>query len=100
YARSVDTKKSTVLLADGALASSSDTRIMRLFRPRVAPEGGLYYGAAWGVQIELWNFSPERIDLPLENSLTRRSIDRRDTRRSTVQRYGKSWPTIDNMFID
>ncbi|AIY02233.1 UDP-glucose 4-epimerase [Arthrobacter sp. PAMC 25486] len=100
YARSVDTRKSTVLLADGALAVSPKTRIMRLFRPRVAAAGGLYYGAAWGVQIEWWTFSPSRIDLPLENSLTRRSIDPRDTQRSTVQRYGKSWPTIDNMFID
>lgn len=100
YARTVDSKKSTVLLADGALAISPDTRIMRLFRPRVAPAGGLYYGAAWAVQIEFWNFSATQIDLPLENSLTRRSIDPRDTQRSTVQRYGKSWPTIENMFID
>ena len=100
YARSVDTRKSTVLLADGALSLSPDTRIMRLFRPRVEPAGGLYYGAAWAVQIELWRFSPSRIDLPLENSLTRRSIDNRETLLSTVERYGMTWPTIENMFID
>lgn len=100
YSRSVDTKKSTVLLADGRLAASGKTRIMRLFRPRVEPAGGLYYGAAWGVQMELWDFSAGRIELPLENSLTRRSIDPRDAVRRTVKRYGMDWPSIENMFID
>lgn len=100
YARSVDTKKSTVLLADGRLSSNPNTRIMRLFRPRVEPLGGLHYGAAWGVQIELWALTPTHINLPLENSLTRRSVNRDDATRSTVERYGLSWPTIENMFID
>ncbi|WP_373418342.1 stealth conserved region 3 domain-containing protein [Arthrobacter sp. BF1] len=100
YARSVDTRKSTVLLADGKLAAALETRIFRLFRPRVAPGGGLYYGAAWGVQIELWNFLDTRIDLPLENSLTRRVVDRSEATLSTVELYGQSWPTIENMFID
>ncbi|MBP2412786.1 hypothetical protein JOF48_001585 [Arthrobacter stackebrandtii] len=100
YARSVDTAKSTVLLADGSLAGDPATRIVRVFRPRVEPAGGLYYGAAWAVQLEFWAFSEDRIDLPLENSLTRRSIDPRDTRRSTVDRHGMAWPTIENMFID
>ncbi|WP_083360833.1 stealth family protein [Arthrobacter alpinus] len=100
YARSVDTRKSTVLLADGSLARSTKTRIMRLFRPRVDPVGGLYFGAAWGVQLELWSFSEDEIDLPLENSLTRRRIDRTDAARSSVELYGLHWPTIENMFID
>ncbi|MHA7177300.1 stealth conserved region 3 domain-containing protein [Arthrobacter sp. Sr24] len=100
YARSVDTRKSTVLLAEGSLSKLSDTRIVRLFRPRVAPAGGLYYGAAWGVQIELWSFSEDHIDLPLENSLTRRTVERREAQRSTVELHGLSWPTIENMFID
>lgn len=100
HARSVDTKKSTVLLADGLLAASSRTRIIRLFRPRIEPKGGLHYGAAWGVQLELWSFTDTHIDLPLENSLTRRSVDRRDATHSTVDLYGHRWPTIENMFID
>ncbi|WP_449374184.1 stealth conserved region 3 domain-containing protein [Arthrobacter psychrolactophilus] len=100
YARSVDTKKSTVLLAEGLLASSATTRIMRLFRPRLEPHGGLFFGAAWGVQIELWTFSETHIDLPLENSLTRRSIERADASHSSVELYGQHWPTIENMFID
>lgn len=100
YARSVDTKKSTILLADGALGRSGETRIFRLFRPRLEPSGGLYYGAAWGVQIELWSFAGTQIELPQENSITRRVLDPREARRSTVELYGRSWPTIENMFID
>lgn len=100
YARSVDTRKSTVLLAEGLLAKRPETQIVRLFRPRVAPTGGLYYGAAWGVQIELWAFSADHIDLPLENSLTRRTVERGEAKRSTVELHGLNWPTIENMFID
>ncbi len=100
YARSVDTKKATVLVADGALAAAPETRIMRLFRPRVEPAGGLFYGAGWGVQIELWEFSASHIRLPVENSLTRRMVERRDAALHTVQLHGMEWPTIENMFID
>ncbi|MHA7271667.1 stealth conserved region 3 domain-containing protein [Arthrobacter sp. HLT1-20] len=100
YARSVDTKKTTVLLAEGELGRSSKTRIFRLFRPRLEPSGGLYYGAAWAVQIEFWAFSPDRIELPQENSVTRRILEPREARRSTVELYGRDWPTIENMFID
>lgn len=100
HARSVDTAKSTVLVADGRLSKEAQTRIVRLYRPRVAAVGGLFYGAAWAVQIEFWTFSATHIDLPLENSLTRRSIERHTARLSTVERYGRSWPTIENMFID
>ena len=100
YARSVDTKKSTVLVADGVLAASAQTRIVRLFRPRVETVGGLFYGAQWGVQLEFWEFTPAHIRLPMENSLTRRTVEHRDAARSSVELYGVSWPTIENMFID
>lgn len=100
YARSVDTKKTTVLVADGVLAASPATRIVRLFRPRVEPVGGLFYGSNWGVQLEFWEFTPEHIRLPVENSLTRRTVDHRDATRSSTELHGTSWPTIENMFID
>ncbi|PYI66874.1 sugar phosphotransferase [Arthrobacter livingstonensis] len=98
YARSIDTKKVTLLVADGKLAQESKTRILRLFRPRVEPAGGLYFGAAAGVQLELWNPGKGRIKLPVENSLTRRSVWVQDVRRGTVELHGKSWPTIEDMF--
>lgn len=100
YARSVDTGKTTVLVADGELSESKKTRILRLFRPRLEPGGGLYFGASAGIQIELWTFGKNRIGLPMENSLTRRSIDAADASRGTVELHGKSWPTIENMFAE
>ncbi|MDQ0278313.1 hypothetical protein QO003_002616 [Arthrobacter silviterrae] len=101
YARSIDTKKkSTVLVADGTLALSGKTRILRLFRPRLEPSGGLFFGADSGVQLELWTFRAGQIRLPVENSLTRRTVTEAEARRGTVELYGKTWPTIENMFAD
>jgi hypothetical protein len=101
YAKSVDArKKRTVLLADGRLAATGRTRIIRLFRPRLEPDGGLYYGAATGVQLELWTFNGRTVTLPVENSLTRRTMDAADAVRGTVELHGRHWPTIENMFAD
>ncbi|MCY1676010.1 stealth family protein [Pseudarthrobacter sp. SL88] len=101
YSMTVDAKKKTsVLVADGELSSNRQARIFRLYRPRVEPVGGFEFGASAGVQIELWSFEGEQIILPIENSLTRRTLLRQDAVRGTVERYGHAWPTIENMFAD
>ena len=101
YAKTVDVKRAkTVLVADGSLSEASDARIFRLFRPRVEPVSALHYGASTAVQIELWAFSPTEVQLPVENSLTRRSIAPSEAVRGTVERFGMTWPTIENMFAD
>lgn len=101
YARSIDAKKkSTLLVADGDLAPAKKTRVLRLFRPRLIPRGGLYFGASSGVQIELWKFKKGQILLPLENSLTRRTIETAQARRGTVELHGLTWPTIEDMFAE
>ncbi|WP_432762034.1 stealth family protein [Saxibacter everestensis] len=102
YAKPVDVKKGkTELLADGSLSSNSKARIFRLFRPRVVPESGLLYGPSTGVQIELWSMhDSEEIVLPIENSITRRTIRREDIVRGSVERFGLTWPAIENMFAD
>ncbi|WP_371829511.1 stealth family protein [Rhodococcoides yunnanense] len=101
YCKTVDVKRGkAVLVADGLPNSAADARIFRLYRPRVEPVSGLNYGASTGVQIELWSFSPTEIVLPVENSLTRRTIMREEAVRGTVERFGKTWPTIENMFAD
>ena len=101
YAKTVDVKRAkTVLVADGSLSEASDARIFRLFRPRVEPISALHYGASTAVQIELWAFSPTEVQLPVENSLTRRSIAPSEAVRGTVERFGMTWPTIENMFAD
>jgi hypothetical protein len=101
YSMTVDAKKKTsVLVADGELSSNRQARIFRLYRPRVEPVGGFEFGASAGVQIELWACEGEQLILPIENSLTRRTLLRQDAVRGTVERYGHTWPTIENMFAD
>ncbi|WP_196811002.1 stealth family protein [Arthrobacter sp. 35W] len=101
YSITVDAKKkSSLLVADGELARNRKSRIVRLYRPRVEPEGGLVYGASLGVQLELWSFEGPELVLPMENSLTRRILPAQEAVRGTVERYGRSWPTIENMFAD
>lgn len=99
YSKAVDDQRRRALLvADGILAQSEDARIFRLFRPRVELRSGLNYGVSTGVQIELWSFLGNEIVLPIENSLTRRTIRASEAVRGTVERFGMEWPTIENMF--
>ena len=100
YVKPLDAKAPTLLVADGALSTTSKARAFRLYRPRVCLNGGLRYGAATGVQIEVWAFGDEDIVLPVENSLTRRTIHRDEAVRGQVERYGRTWSTIENMFAE
>ncbi len=101
YSMTVDAKKkSSVLVSDGELSPNRQARIFRLYRPRVEPKGGLQFGASAGVQLELWSFEGDQLILPIENSLTRRTMLAQDAVRGTVERYGHTWPTIENMFAD
>ncbi|MDQ0635534.1 hypothetical protein QFZ40_003443 [Arthrobacter pascens] len=101
YSMTVDAKKkSSVLVADGELSPNRQARIFRLYRPRVEPDGGFEFGSSAGVQLELWSFEGEQLILPIENSLTRRTMLSQDAVRGTVERYGHTWPTIENMFAD
>lgn len=100
YSKTVDGKGKARLIADGKLATSGKARIFRLFRPRVVVASGLTYGASSGVQIELWVFDGDTIELPAENSLTRTTVRSDEAERGTVERFGRSWPTIVNMFAD
>nr|WP_307048561.1 stealth family protein [Arthrobacter oryzae] len=101
YSMTVDAKKkSSVLVADGELSINRQSRIFRLYRPRVEPDGGFEFGSSAGVQIELWSFEGKQLILPIENSLTRRTMLTTDAVRGTVERYGHTWPTIENMFAD
>nr|WP_175637436.1 stealth family protein [Sinomonas mesophila] len=101
YSLTVDARKDRALLvADGRLAESGQARMFRLYRPRLEPEGGLLYGQETGVQIELWKWEGKDLHLPIENSLTRRTLPVAEAVRGTVERFGMTWPTIENMFAD
>lgn len=99
YAKAMDIKGSRPgLIAAGSLSEIADARILRVHRPRVEPTSGMHYGTSGSVQIELWSFTATDISAPVVNSLTRRSIPAAEAVHGTVERYGLSWPTIENMF--
>lgn len=89
-----------IVVADRALTSHSEARIFSLFRPRPIPEAGWRYGQEIGVQIQLWSYTDEAILAPVPNALTRTTIPRHEAVRTTVARYGTTWPTLQHMFSD
>ncbi len=75
-----------------------DTRILQLARPRTQPNKGLRREQEIGVQIQLWSYTDDTIEVPVPNALTRSVIPAREAARTTVHRYGHAWPTLRNMF--
>jgi hypothetical protein len=100
YSRALDKTSAAVLVAAGSLSPNPKARVFRLFRPRIELRGGLRFGAATGVQLEFWSFSKGRAKPPTENRLTRRDWITETMVRTTVQRYGRSWTTLEHMFAD
>ncbi|CAN5169713.1 stealth family protein [soil metagenome] len=87
-----------VLLADGKLAADSSARAFVLFRPRVTAKGALRFGAGTGVRLELWETVDGSIISPAPNALMRKVLPVEEVVRSTVERYGYVWPTLEGMF--
>ncbi|QNK79225.1 stealth family protein [Nakamurella sp. PAMC28650] len=93
-------KGAAVLVAGGTLSENPKARVFRLFRPRIELRGGLRFGSDTGVQLELWSFRHGRSKPPTENRLTRREWIHETLVRTTVERYGRVWPTFEHMFAD
>ena len=87
-----------VRVSDGLLHLGPKDRSSIIFRPRVAPEGGLTYGKEWGVRLESWIFSDDYVEAPAESALTRRRIPASEVVETTVERYGHTWRTLEPMF--
>jgi hypothetical protein len=100
YSRALDKASAAVLVAAGSLSPNPKARVFRLFRPRIELRGGLRFGVATGVQLELWSFSKGRAKPPTENRLTRREWITETMVYTTVERYGRSWTTLTDMFAD
>lgn len=101
YIRAMDTgKKKTRLVADGAIPSGKKARVFRVFRPRVHPIGGLEYGHEIGVQIELWWWGSSEVVLPQENAVTRNVVPVDEITVTEIERFGRTWTTIADMFAD
>ncbi|MCP2030967.1 hypothetical protein L1277_001058 [Okibacterium sp. HSC-33S16] len=88
------------LLADGTFARSKKASVFRLYRPRIEPLGRLRYGPDTAVQLELWRFGEDEIVAPVENALMRRWLPRSEALEDTVEMFGQTWPTLQNMFAD
>lgn len=98
YAKTTDERGiSPVLVAKGQLSQSIDPRIMRLYRRRIAP-GGFRFGSRFGVELQFWSFEETLIRCPVENSLTRKVLPRKEITPATIKLYGYKWHTIDGMF--
>ncbi|MGY4857796.1 stealth family protein [Cryobacterium sp. AP23] len=88
------------LVADGALASLATSDVFRVYQPRIEPIGRLRYGAETAFQLELWRFGEDEIVAPVENVLMRKRLPRAEARETTVELFGRSWRTLQNMFDD
>jgi hypothetical protein len=89
-----------LLLADGALSELRGSSVFRVYRPRIEPIGRLRYGAQTAFQLELWRFGDDEIVAPVENQLMRTRLPRAEARETTIELYGRTWRTLQNMFDD
>lgn len=88
------------LLADGGVRIHRKAGVLRVYRPRIEPIGRLRYGAETAFQLEFWRFGDEEIVAPVENVLMRTRLPRSEARETTVELYGRTWRTLQNMFDD
>ncbi|TFD73354.1 sugar phosphotransferase [Cryobacterium sp. Sr8] len=101
YAKPLDgARTEPLLLADGALSSLRKSSVFRVYRPRIEPIGRLRYGSQTAFQLEMWRFGDDEIVAPVENQLMRTRMPRSEARETTIELYGRSWRTLQNMFDD
>ena len=101
YAKPLDGNQTLpLLLADGVLSTLRKSSVFRVYRPRIEPIGRLRYGAETAFQLELWRFGDEEIVAPVENALMRTRLPRSEARETTIELYGRTWLTLQNMFDD
>ncbi|CAN5465513.1 stealth family protein [soil metagenome] len=91
-------KHRAVLVADGMLTTSKQPRVLRMFRPRMSPNGRTRYGASAGVRLEFWSFGTDEIVASAENALMRHRLPRTEAIDATVELHGRQWSTLGGMF--
>ncbi|WP_150307097.1 stealth family protein [Planctomonas psychrotolerans] len=101
YSKTVGSDDSTrVLVSSGALSNDHAAQVLRIFRPRVEPNGGLRYGAAFAVQLEFWTYTPSDILAPVQNAIMRRVLPVSEAVEVPIERHGVTWRTLEGMFDD
>ena len=88
-----------LLIADDGLGPA-EADVLRVFRPRVEPIGRLRYGASTAVQLEFWRVTDTAVLAPEENAMMRLSLPLSEFVLGSVDRYGRTWQTIEHMFDD
>ncbi|KQO64846.1 stealth conserved region 3 domain-containing protein [Curtobacterium sp. Leaf261] len=88
-----------VLVADDGFGAPGRD-VLRVFRPRLEPLGRLRYGASTAVQLEFWRVTDTDVLAPVENAMMRRSLPLAEYVQADVDRYGRTWRTVEHMFDD
>lgn len=98
YVRGYGGKKSEQQSVHGDFTFDARSSSHVLYRPRTSPGGDLVYGAAFGVQIEFWDYLTGGVLLPNPTAITRADFSLAETRTVRAERYGRSWFTLEGMF--
>ncbi len=94
----VKAKRRPAVPAPEAPDPGRDPSSLRVYRPRISSSGTLRYGAPLGVRLEFWRFGEHVVEAPTSNVLTRALMATDDLTWTAVERFGRSWRTIDGMF--
>jgi len=94
----VKTKGAPAAPVEDAQPPTAAPTTVRVFRPRITADRSLRYGRQYAARIEFWRFGSEVTEAPDDNALTRRLTPSADIVFADVERYGRSWRTIDGMF--
>ena len=96
--RDLSPRAAPILVADGELAGNRDDRLLSIFRPRVDAAGIVHSEPA--VRFEFWLRTGTEVRVPAPNALTRRRFAHDDMVLAEVERYGRTWRTMRDMFTD
>ncbi|HEY9522618.1 MAG TPA: hypothetical protein VIR33_05220, partial [Thermopolyspora sp.] len=96
YVEAIPATSGAALVSLGTLGIDPSSDVFRLFRA----DDTLSPLAPAEVQIEFWRLDVDTITLPRPNAHTRVTLPRSEAIATTVERYGRSWPTLDGMFSD
>lgn len=94
----VKAKRRAAVLASDADPDGTGPALLRYFTPRVTPGGHVRYGASMGARVEFWSVGDAVVEAPAANALLRRTTAAADLAYTEVERYGRTWRTIEGMF--
>ncbi|MGB3376168.1 MAG: stealth conserved region 3 domain-containing protein [Microbacterium sp.] len=94
----IRTKGAPAVPLEDATIPGAAPSALRIFRPRITSARTLRYDGRLAVRVEFWRFGTDLIEAPDDNVLTRRVTPASDVAFAEVEKYGRSWRTLDGMF--